>query len=304
MSEEKSEAAGGEGGGEGPLGAGAGGEGAEGDPLLEKGLAPLPDGGHLFYEVRRGSEEGPPLLLHRPLGGTTTLWGPFRDALCGRFRVISFDPRGVGKSSDPGPLHTTEQMAEDAIALLDHLKIQKAHVFGLSLGGMASMRIALRAPERIQKLVLASTSDRGLDVSAGGARRALAFASCLAKPAERIEYCLTKRILSDRFREERKDEVARIVAIVRAEPMSRANLLKLVAAAGRHDVREEIHRVERPTLVLAAKDDPLLDVASQEALAGRIPGAAFDVISPSGHDLSLEQPVATAARVTAFLLEG
>ena len=89
--------------------------------------------------------------------------------------------------------------------------------------------------------------------------------------------------------------------IVRGEPMSHANIVKLMAAAASHDARAEVSAIRCPTLVLAAKDDPLMDVHSQEALAGRIPGARFDVISPSGHDMSLEQPIATAARVTEFL---
>jgi len=275
--------------------------GAAGD-LEVNGIAELPGGRRLSYQIRRGSEDQPFVLLHRPLGGTTALWGPFREALSGRFRVLSFDPRGVGRSSDPGALHSTRRMAEDAVLLLDHLEIERAHIFGLSLGGMAAMRIAIDAPERVVKLVLASTTDRGIDASSGGLRRGLSFAACLARPAALVERCITMRILSGRFRRERADEVDRITSIVDSERMSRTNILKLIAAAAAHDARSDIHRLECPTLVLAAKDDPLLDVETQAALAARIRSAEFDVIGPSGHDMSLEQPVATAARVAAFLL--
>jgi pimeloyl-ACP methyl ester carboxylesterase len=266
------------------------------------GYAPLPDGGRLAYEVLRGPDEGPPILLHRPLGGTTALWGPFREALSGRFRVISFDPRGVGCSSEASPLTTTRSMAHDALALLDHLRVEEAHVFGLSLGGMAAMWIALDAPSRVAKLVLASTTDRGIAVTGTGVRRGLGFARCLAEPGHRVEACLARRILSRRFREERAAEVERIDELIRESPTSRANILKLAAAAARHDVRRRLTHIKSETLVLAAKDDPLLDILSQEALAARIPNATFDVISPSGHDMSLEQPVATAARVAQFIL--
>jgi 3-oxoadipate enol-lactonase len=267
------------------------------------GHAPLPDGGRLAFEVLRGSDDGPPLLLHRPLGGTTDLWGPFREALSGRFRVISFDPRGVGQSSDARPLTTTRGMAADALALLDHLGIESAHLFGLSLGGMVAMRIAALAPSRIAKLILASTTDRGISVSGAGARRGLSFARCFTKPGSHVEACIARRVLSRRFHEERGDEVRRIDALIHERPTSRANLLKLVAAAARHDARADLHRIKSPTLVLAAKDDPLMDLESQLALARRIPNAIFDIISPSGHDMSLEQPVATAARVAEFLLD-
>jgi len=272
------------------------------EPRRITGHAPLPDGGWLAYEVLRGSDDTRPLLLHRPLGGTTALWGPFREALSGRFRVISFDPRGVGHSSEARPLTTTLGMAEDALALLDHLGIESAHIFGLSLGGMVAMRIATIAPWRIDKLILASTTDRGITVSGAGARRGLSFARCFTKAGSHVEACIARRILSRRFHEERRDEVSRIDALIHETPTSRANLLKLVAAAARHNARADLHRIKSPTLVLAAKDDPLLDIESQFALAQRIPNAVFDVISPSGHDMSLEQPVATAARVAEFLL--
>jgi pimeloyl-ACP methyl ester carboxylesterase len=108
--------------------------------------------------------------------------------------------------------------------------------------------------------------------------------------------------LSRRFREERAAEVERIEALLRESPTSRATILKLAAAGACHNARAELSRIRSDTLVLAASDDPLLDIASQEALAQRIPGASFDIISPSGHDMSLEQPVATAARVATFVL--
>jgi pimeloyl-ACP methyl ester carboxylesterase len=273
----------------------------EGELRRVTGHAPLPDGGQLAYEILRGADDGPPLLLHRPLGGTMALWGPFREALSGRFRVVSFDPRGVGQSSNAKALTTTRSMAADAVALLDHLDIETAHVFGLSLGGMVAMRIAVDAPSRIAKLILASTTDRGITVTGAGARRGLSFARCLTKPGTHVEACIARRVLSARFHEERGDEVRRIDALIHESPTSRANLFKLIAAAARHDARADLPRITRKTLVLAAKDDPLLDIASQWALARRIPGAMFDVISPSGHDMSLEQPVATAARVAEFL---
>lgn len=266
------------------------------------GYAPLEDGGRLAYEVLRGASDGPPLLLLRPLGGTTALWGPFREALAGRFRVISFDPRGVGSSSDAKALTTTRSMAADALALLDHLRVEMADVFGLSLGGMAAMWLAIDAPSRVAKLILASTTDRGVSVTRAGARRGLGFARCLAKPEGAVEACLARRILSRRFREERPAEVARIDELIRESPTSRANIVKLAGAAARHDARADLAKIRCDTLVLAAKDDPLLDIASQEALARRIHRAIFDVISPSGHDMSLEQPVATAARVAQFIL--
>ncbi|HEX6244901.1 MAG TPA: alpha/beta fold hydrolase, partial [Polyangiales bacterium] len=94
----------------------------------------LEDGGHLAY---REHGDGPPILLLRPLGGSTQSWGRFADRLARRLRVISFDPRGAAGGSSRAPLRaSTRDMARDARALLDHLGLARVHVYGISLGGM------------------------------------------------------------------------------------------------------------------------------------------------------------------------
>ncbi len=99
-----------------------------------KGLAQIAEGVHLAYEVRgptgRGASDTAdlPLLLNRPLGGSMALWGDFAGRLATVHRVIEFDPRGVGASSDVPVLHSTRDMARDAVSLLDVLGIERAHV--------------------------------------------------------------------------------------------------------------------------------------------------------------------------------
>jgi len=100
---------------------------------------------------------GEPLLLISGLSGTTLGREPVRPALGTRFRVISFDNRGAGRSSAPPSPYSTRQMADDAAALLDRIGVARAHVVALSLGGMIAQELALAHPERVDRLVLLAT---------------------------------------------------------------------------------------------------------------------------------------------------
>jgi 3-oxoadipate enol-lactonase len=266
----------------------------------DDGFVALPDGGAIAYQVRGRVHGGSPLLLVRPLGGSMALWGRFRDRLSETSRVISFDHRGAGHSSAAPAWVTTRGLARDARAVLDHLAVPRAHVFGLSLGGMAATWLAILAPTRVAKLCLASTPARGLALTHAGLRRELALAACFARPLAEVELRLVDRILSRRFREGHPEEMGRIERALHAEPAGRVALLKHALAGLMHDARSELHRIEAPTLVLAGDDDTLLGTEPPRALAAAIPGATFAIVAACGHDLTLEQPLATAARVAHF----
>lgn len=237
------------------------------------------------------SGEGPPLLLLRPLGGTIDLWGVFRERLVENFRVIAFDPR---------PLASTKEMARDALDVLDAQKLSKAHVFGLSLGGMVATRLAIDHPARVDRLVLASTMPWGLTARHASPSRALSLARCISRSDAERDACLVRRILSPRFREANPEAVERYVAIARRHPSTRASLVTALAAAARHDAREELHTISAETLVLIGVRDAIAAPASQRWLASAIPHAKLEEIE-SGHDLSLEAPIETADAVRRFL---
>jgi pimeloyl-ACP methyl ester carboxylesterase len=266
----------------------------------DEGFAPLPDGGRLAYACH-GEGAGPPLLLLRPLGGSMALWGSFRDALAAHVRTISFDPRGVARSS-PAPRGTsTRGMARDTLALLDHLRVERADVFGISLGGMVASWLAIDHPARVHGLILASTVARGLDVSGSGLSRGASLAACLLRPARAAEACLVRRVLSARFRRDHPREVERFAAIAEATPASRRELLRHAKAAARHDARADLHRITAPTLLLYGDDDPLIDRAGRRDLERHLPRALVDHLPRAGHDLTLEAPIETAEAIRAFL---
>jgi len=257
-------------------------------------LAALPDGGHLAYEVRGA---GIPLLLLRPLGGSMASWGRFADELAEHTSILAFDPRGTGGSSSALYGTTTRGMARDALFLLDYLGIDRAHVYGISMGGMVASWLAVDAPERVARLILASTLPQGTMIRTGAWRRGLSLARCFANSPPEMEACIAERILSHHFRDEHPDEVRKIREAARINPASRRSLLMLVAAAVIHDVRSHLHEITAEVLVLIGERDPLLTLESQRSLLGRLPRATYEVLLGAGHDLSTEAPHRTAARV-------
>lgn len=261
-------------------------------------FAPLRDGGRLAYSVRG---KGPALLLVRPVGGSMRSWGAFGEALARRLKVIAFDARGTGTSSEAPRATTTRSMARDAVALLEHVNVSRAHVLGLSLGGMVASWLAVDAAKKVDRLVLAATLPRGLSVKKGAVLRGLRLARCLALPPAEAEACLVAEILSPAFRREQPAAVAEAQRVARQHPASRAGLLAMLQAAARHDVRARLGEISAPTLVIAGEHDPLLTQKSQRKLLANIPGAKLEVVAGAGHDLSIEAPEETAERVLAFL---
>jgi 3-oxoadipate enol-lactonase len=105
--------------------------------------------------------QGTPLMMILGLGQDIATWGFQISELSKHFRLIIFDNRDSGKSSRCSEFYSTETMAGDCIGLMDYLGINRAHILGTSMGGMIAQQVALLAPERVIKLVLASTTSRG-----------------------------------------------------------------------------------------------------------------------------------------------
>ena len=271
-----------------------------GTETARRGTVTLADRRTLAFEVMGAQHPGEPVLLLRPLGGSMPLWGRFRERLAERARVIAFDHAGAGESSAAPLLIGTRGRAWDAAELLDELGIGRAHVFGVSLGGMVATWLAVEFPGRVARLCLASTPPAGLDLSASGLGRGLSLATCLARPSREVQPCLVRRVLSRAVREGDPGRAGHIAAAAAGQPARRRELLKQAAAAMLHDARDDLHRVRAPTLVLAGDQDELLGAGPQRELAAAIPGARFELVPEAGHALTLEQPDRVADLVAAF----
>jgi len=264
----------------------------------------MADGARLAFSVTGKPGSGVPLLLNRPLGGSMALWGKFAERLAEHLQVIAFDPRGVGASSDVPPFHSTRAMARDAARVMDELGFARAHVFGLSLGGMVASWLAIDAPERVVRLVLASTVPEVGAVSHRITRHALPLLRSLAIPGAHAEVGLVREILSPQFREAHPDRVREIELLVRTTPAKRRNLMLLALAAAWHSAEPEMEGLRVQTLLLFGELDLIARRASQAELLHDLPNAKLEVMPGAGHDITLEQPEQAADRVISFLHDG
>lgn len=265
-------------------------------------FAPAPGGGGRIAYAVSGDGDAT-ILLVSPLVGTIELWGDFRARLAAHARVIAFDHRGLGASSRAPVSTTTRSLARDALAVLDDAGVARASIFGISLGGLVATWLAADAPARVGRVVLASTSVRGLELatSARSVLRGARLVACVVRGDAALGRCLADGVLSEPFQAAHPDEATRVARAITDAPRSRRSVVVLAAAAARHDARDALARIAAPVLVLGGELDPLVPPARQPADFAGLRDVRFDVIAGAGHALALERPVEAAARVLAFV---
>jgi len=238
-----------------------------------------------------GPTDAPVVVLSHALGATRGMWDAQVPALAERFRVVRYDGRGHGTSPAPAGPYTIDDLVDDVLALLDRLGAERAHVAGISLGGMVGMRLAAREPSRVHRLAVLSSSartepqgflDRAAQARAGGTAQ---FAPTVVS-----------RWLTPGYAAEHPELVARLEAMVAgADDQGYAACCEVVAGI---DLRADLGRITAPTLVLSGAQDPALPPPHQEAIAAGIDGAEWTTLSPGAHLTNLER----APEVTAALL--
>ncbi|WP_222270222.1 3-oxoadipate enol-lactonase [Modestobacter marinus] len=238
-----------------------------------------------------GSEDAPVVVLSNSLGATRAMWDPQVPALTERYRVVTYDTRGHGTSPAPAGPYTLDDLVDDLVALLDRVGAERAHVAGLSLGGMTALRLAAREPQRVHRLAVlcssAKTEPQGFLDRAAAARTAgtASFAPSVVT-----------RWLTPPYAAGHPELVARLEAMIAGcDDQGYAACAEVVA---RIDLREDLARITAPTLVVSGAEDPALPPAHQEAIAAGLPGAELLTLSPGAHLANLEQPL----RVTGALL--
>lgn len=249
----------------------------------------------LFYE-RRGA--GEPLLMIMGMSGHSLHWGePFLGALEGDFELVLYDHRGVGRSAANEDPFTIAHLADDALALLDALEIERAHVLGISMGGMVAQELALGAPERILTLTLGSTycGGSGARFTDDAVVQQLATA-ILSGDADRIvragwDFNVSADFAAGEGNFEAFTQVASQYRMALA-----MTLLQVQAIIG-HDTSERLARIEAPTLVVHGDADQMLAVSNGELVASLVPGAWLEVFEGVGHLFFWEQPERAARLV-------
>jgi pimeloyl-ACP methyl ester carboxylesterase len=252
--------------------------------------------------IRLHVEEGgpvgaPPVLLIMGLGAPHVGYALQLPAFRARYRAIAFDNRGVGRSATPAGRFSTRDMADDAAGVLDALEVERAHVVGVSLGGMVAQELAIALPDRVGALVLASTYARPpREVRALAERARERWGDPLGAVKWIVDLTLT--------REFQRREGARIAALfAEASPHgpSLEGLLAQGEASLRHDASARLSRVRAPTLVLTGDADRFIPHEASDEIAARVPGARLERIPGGSHGANFEQAEAWNAAVLGFL---
>jgi len=240
-------------------------------------------------ELAWGDEgRGAPVVLLHAFPLNCKMWAPQVEALADGYRVITPDFRGHGESGTAAEDSTMERLAEDVRGLLDHLKLERVVLGGLSMGGYVAFAFYRCWPERVSALILADTRASADTEEGRKARYETAEVAEREGSAAIAERMLPKLLAPATH--ERKPEIVAAVRemILEASPAGIAAALRGMAA--RASAFDLLPQIKVPTLILVGEQDVLTPPADSEAMAKAIPGSTLVKIPEAGHLSNLEQP--------------
>jgi 3-oxoadipate enol-lactonase len=246
--------------------------------------------------------EGTPVLLVMGLGMASSGWWRTVRVLSRNLQVLTLDNRGAGLSDAPVGPYTIATMARDAIAVLDAARVERAHVYGISLGGMVAEELALSYPERVRRLVLGATSAGGSAATPPDELTLAFLERRAAMPFEEGVWASVPYLYGDATRRRHGGRIAADIAQrlrSRIEPEAyRAQL----AAAWAHDAAERVAQISAPTLVVHGDADRMVPAGNGRRLAELVPGAELQLWTGAGHLYTTDEPEADR-QILRFLHE-
>jgi 3-oxoadipate enol-lactonase len=243
---------------------------------------------------------GPFVLFLHGIGGSRAQWRPQLDSLVDRFTVAAWDARGYGASEDYVGELQFDQFADDVLRVLDHFKVERAHLVGLSMGGRIAREFALRWPDRVAKLVLANTTPGFAALTPEAARDFIAARAAPLRAGKSLDELA--RDLVPRLLHPQASAAARDAAYAMMRTLHAASYIKTVEASVTQDRAAPIELVRAPTLVITSDTDRLYPPEIAIGMARRIPNAQLITIAQAGHLSNLEQPDAFNQAVRKFLV--
>lgn len=254
----------------------------------------------LYYEIH-GQADAPVLILSPGLGGSATCWRPNIAALAEHFRVIAYDHRGIGRSArePPGPTSVAD-MAQDVIGLMDALNVNYAHFMGHALGGLIGLELAMRVPERVNRLVIVNGwgqldpyTARCLDVRLALLRGSGPEAYLQAQPIFFYPPAWTS-VNHQRLEAEAIEELVQFPG--------RATVEKRITALRQWHPGPALANIEIPVLVYATADDAHVPNHASRSLCDLLPQGRRMVQASGGHACNITEPAQFAANILPWLL--
>ena len=238
---------------------------------------------------------GPPIVLMHGAEADHSMFAPLAAVLARRLTVIAYDQRDSGETRNPPQPYTLEDMGDDAAALIKGLGIGKAHVYGTSLGSLIAQSLAVRHPERVDRLVLAAAIRIGrtlAEIAPETARRMQELRADRERNAEEIA-----RIFYPEAHLAAHPEAVELFKIQRRTPEQQQRRGALLGPTPALD----LSGITAPTLLLAGREDRLVPCAHSLSIAGEIRGAQTSILEDVGHVNAMQAPAQVAHVIFRFL---
>ncbi len=257
------------------------------------------NGAEVSYEIE-GS--GNNLLLISPLGGDSSFWARQVQELSKHYRVITFDSRGTGFSTECDQNHSTMEIAQDSIALLRMLGVQRSHIVGLALGGLVAQYIAILQPQLVDRMVLASSyAKANAKLSATVAHWQQ---TAVQLGMEGLFDACVEFLFSPEYVQDTEGELDKLRTFFHLNLQDAKSFLHQSTAGIKHDTTPLLGRITCPTLVLHGEADRVVDRSLADELAAGIKNSEFKLAEQSPHFMSLEKSNIFNSEVINFLRGG
>ena len=238
------------------------------------------NGIEIYYEI---TGSGPPLTLIMGLACSARQWEWMVPVLAESFQVITFDNRGVGRTSKPDMDYTTDMFAEDTCALLNTLGIVKSHIFGVSVGGMIAQKFALKYPDMVDRLILGCTMPNFTHIPPTPDDSQILQESQVVPFEEGVEKMM-QLFLTEQFFKAEPDQVARLkeVMMIEKKEQGQEPFYRQLGAAMNHTTLNDVKDITVPTLIISGTADRMVPIENARFLAEQIPHSALIEI-PGGY---------------------
>lgn len=264
-------------------------------------MSHLSVGQHQIFHQRHGA--GEPLLLIQGMSGTHLSWGdPFLAALGDDLDIVSYDHRGIGRSTPERDPFSIVDLAEDAAGVLDALGLESAHVLGISMGGMIAQELALRHPERVRTLALGCTYCGGPQARLAGPEVVQKLSAGMMSGDKELAIRSAYEVnVSAGFAAD-PDNYAAFYAMATSLPAPVPVIMLQMQAIAEHDTASRLPGLDVPTLVVHGDEDQMLPVENGRLIASLVPDAQLEILDGVGHMFWWEHPARSAQLVREHAL--
>ena len=264
----------------------------------------------ICYQVQG---EGYPVFLIHGFGSKKESFMAQIPTLSQKFKVISFDNRGSGKSARPNIPYTMEMFVDDIKSLMDYLKIEMAHLIGLSLGGMISLNYILKYPNTVNKLILINTlAELPNDFDPEAYVNSRIEALELAKKDSEFSFWQSTRFgFYSKFRQEMKANptkkfyglwsVEDVLNYYKTDPPTAQDIRNIASSFKTHNVYEKLHEIKQETLLLTASHDKLVPKEKVLEIHEKMPNSRIHIIQNAGHESPKEKAPEVNKVIIKFL---